>query len=734
MKSFSYLALLSALAPFSEAAANTSLPNGSGAYGVNYLTSRTPTQDNAIETGPVLSGYGPPSPNKTYEYVVVGSGPGGGPLAAYLAMAGYSTLLIDAGGDYGNLREVDSPALSFSASEKNEVAWGFFAHHYTNTTQALRDRKLTWMTPEGDYYSGVYPPEGSEVLGNYYPRYGGLGGCAEHNALVGVLPSADDWNYIKNITGDAAWGAENMRELWKGIENLQYPVPEEYVKDHGDGGWQDMSIAPPGIDAQDLKVMQMIIGASKGLNISTDAISTAIQEATAQYQTETGEEIAEKLLPLNMTYDIQAALADMLQFDINNDSPTRDSTPFWGRLPLIVDAENNVRSTGRGLIYDVATAKNLDGSKKYPLDIALHTLVTKVNFDTSASKPKATGVDFLVGESLYHADPRSNLTDETKGTPGSIKASREVIVSGGTFNTPQILKLSGVGAKEELQKFDIPVVVDLPGVGTNMQDRLEIGVAADASTNYTRTLACTYLGTADDPCWDQYTNPNLTGAAKGTYATNGLPAGWWGLSSYAEGVQDLWIGGFPALFQGFYPGFSVNAATASDKTHWSWLVLKAHTKNTAGTVTLKSANPRDTPEINFHNTYEGETKADADADTYGMLEGMKLALSFFEKTVPLEGTIERIWPPNDVQTDEELHQWIVDEAWGHHASCSCPIGADDDPMAVLDGQFRVRGTDGLRVVDASAFPKIPGTFPTIPIQVMGQKAVQDILQDAKNSK
>jgi choline dehydrogenase len=120
-----------------------------------------------------------------------------------------------------------------------------------------------------------------------------------------------------------------------------------------------------------------------------------------------------------------------------------------------------IRTGPRDFVLEVANAKNDDGSKKYKLDIALNTLVSKVNFDESGEVPKATGVDYLHGKSLYRADPRASK--ENGGVAGTIHASREVIVSGGTFNTPQILKLSGVGPAEELKAHDIPVVKDLPG-------------------------------------------------------------------------------------------------------------------------------------------------------------------------------------------------------------------------------------------------------------------------------
>jgi hypothetical protein len=76
-----------------------------------------------------------------------------------------------------------------------------------------------------------------------------------------------------------------------------------------------------------------------------------------------------------------------------------------------------------------------------------------------------------------------------------------------------------------------------------------------------------------------------------------------------------------------------------------------------------------------------------------------------------------------------LFQWIKDVAWSHHCSSTVKIGRDDDPMAVLDSKFRVRGVQGLRVVDASVYPKIPGTFTAVSTYLVGEKAADDILNE-----
>ena len=90
-------------------------------------------------------------------------------------------------------------------------------------------------------------------------------------------------------------------------------------------------------------------------------------------------------------------------------------------------------------------------------------------------------------------------------------------------------------------------------------------------------------------------------------------------------------------------------------------------------------------------------------------------------------------PGKDVQTREEIAQFIKDEAWGHHASCSCKIGHKDDKMAVLDGDFKVYGTQNLRVVDASVFPHIPGYFIVTSVYMISEKASDVILADAEKS-
>lgn len=353
--------------------------------------------------------------------------------------------------------------------------------------------------------------------------------------------------------------------------------------------------------------------------------------------------------------------------------------------------------------------------------------VTNIRFDKTGSKPRAIGVDFLEGSSLYRADPRSGSAKATGS--GSVDASREIIISAGAFNTPQLLKLSGIGPKKELESFNIPVVVDLPGVGTNMQDRYEATVIGKTTSDFVITSKCTFLETMPDPCLEQYQS-GIDPITKGVYGTNGIAIAVVLKSSVAEKEPDLLISGAPAKFKGYFPGYSTDSL--ADARHWAWIVLKAHSRNNAGTVTLKSTDPRDMPLINFNYYDTGvNSNGEGDKDLQATYEGFQFARQAFADMIPLDGSFPEVWPGKNVSTKADAKQFIKDEAWGHHASCTCPIGPDSDPMAVLDSKFQVRGTEGLRVVDASVFPKIPGFYIALPLFVVSEKASDVIIKAAQ---
>ena len=551
------------------------------------------------------------------------------------------------------------------------------------------------------------PPAGSSPLGILYPRAGTLGGCAGHNAMITIYPHKSDWANIASVTGDSSWAPDNMRKYFERLERNRY-LPNGIVG-HGFDGWLETSLTDLDLVVEDPKLISLVVAAATAMGKSL----------------------------LGLIVSTVVGLGEVLTQDINADTPNRDQQQDLYQVPLTVGATSVKRTGPRDFIMDTANAVNSDGSRKYVLDISLNTLVTKVRFNTSGSTPRAVGVDFLTGTSLYRADPRSGSA--SAGTPGSVNASREVILSAGAFNTPQLLKLSGIGPATELNSFSIPVLVDLPGVGTNLQDHYESSIVGQTTSDFVITSKCTFLRTQPDPCLVQYeTAPLPKGPAplsKGVYTSNGIAIAIVRKSSAAAVTDpaDLFISGAPAFFTGYYPGYDNFAI--SDARHWVWIVLKANERNNAGTVKLRSADPRDTPIINFNYYDTGTTAGGADElDLQAAYEGMEFARKIFADLVPLDGAFTEVWPDPlssvNASTEAGLKEFIRNDAWGHHASCTCPIGADGDPNAVLDSNFRVRGTVGLRVVDASVFPKIPGFFIAAPTYMISEKAAEVILADA----
>ena len=278
------------------------------------------------------------------------------------------------------------------------------------------------------------------------------------------------------------------------------------------------------------------------------------------------------------------------------------------------------------------------------------------------------------------------------------------------------------------------MLVDSPGIGDNMQDRYEIPVNVKHPTDFSILEGCTFDMKDHDKCYRQWLqNPNVL-ALRGAYASNGLAAVMAANSRSADTSDiDLYIFPAPANFKGYFPQWG--DAAVADHQHFSWLTLKAHTRNKAGTVQLTSADPLETPLINFNYFDTGTTDGGADQkDLDALVQAISMsreALREYSNYRILGGSdfVEEN-PGADITSDKDLADYVKSHAWGHHACCTNKIGADNDPMAVLDSQFRVKGTEALRVVDASVFPDIPGIFIQAPIFMVAEKAADVIVNGA----
>ncbi|KAI0876318.1 GMC oxidoreductase [Hypoxylon argillaceum] len=582
-----------------------------------------------------------------YDYIVVGSGPGGGPLAVNLAKAGYSVFLIEAG---------DASTATGFGQYPPAITWDFFVNHYPEGDPRNNQYShLTWKTPEGRYWVGqTGAPAGSKLLGVYYPRGATLGGSSMINAMCTWLPSDSDWNYVYELTGDATWKADNMRSIFTKIEHNNYMA--KGTEGHGFDGFFQTNMASK-LQAQRAPL--------KGNKVVTAYASD-----------------------LNLTMP----MADLLQRDPNVLAADRDTTSsVYGLVQH--QYSNGGRYSSRDYIQ--AAAQNTS----IPLTVSLNSLATRVLFDSTASSkcgssaaavPRATGVEYLEGKSLYAADSRRAAG--ATGVKKTVTAKREVIVSGGTFNSPQLLMLSGVGPADHLAQFNISVVKDLPGVGQNMMDNQEMPIVGSGSA-----------GTGDAGVAMIRTSHAAYGAERDMFL----------------------MGGQGFLFRGFWPDNQTARLPADPPQPYGVSMVKGSSVNNKGWVRLRSANAQDTPEINFNHYASGaEYDLAAMKDVIGWVRRIYLAIGITPREPPCSGTLDA-----SGGCGQEDDDWLHKQTFGHHPTSTNRIGADNDTMAVLDSKFRVRGVTGLRVVDASAFARIPGVFPVVSTFMISQKASDDIIAE-----
>ncbi|HWA46828.1 MAG TPA: GMC oxidoreductase [Dongiaceae bacterium] len=601
-----------------------------------------------------------PADTPDCDYVIVGSGAGGGTLAARLAENGMKVLLLEAGGDplaKGQPRlpeDYEVPAFHAFASENPAMAWNFFVEHYADPAMAARDPKRT--------ENGVL-----------YPRAGTLGGCSAHNAMIFMAVHDSDWDNIAALTGDESWSAAAMRPWMRRVEDCRHrPI------------WRLLSLF--------------------GINPSAHGWDGWLRIERFEPQ----EALRDRSLVWSMAASALAALHGI---------------PGWLatllRLVIGKGDPNDTRTDGKeGIWYTpLSTAKHrrvgarervLDAQARHPdrLIVELDALATNILFDGD----RAIGVEYLKGRHLYRA---SATPSKEAGERRRVIARREVIVCGGAFNSPQLLMLSGIGPRTELERHNIPLRVDLPGVGRNLQDRYEVGVVHKMAKRWAALEGAGFA--AGDPLFRKWQHDG-----SGLYGSNGAAIAVTRKSRQAQDDPDLFLMGMLAKFKGYYPGYAPEVYEGGDGL--SWCALKGHTRNRAGGVTLRSADPRDMPRIDFNYFAEGGAE-DLDA----MVEAVEIARAIAE---PLrrKGLATELLPGPEVQ-GAALPQWVRDNAWGHHASGTCAIGFRE-AGGVVDGDFRVHGVQGLRVVDASVFPRIPGFFIVSAVYMIAEKAAAVILADA----
>jgi choline dehydrogenase len=712
------------------------------------------------------------------DFIIVGAGAGGAPLAARLVERGYTVLVMEMGPDSpppppgARVENTTVPLLHTETTEDPRHSLRFFVQHFDRDPAGSLDPKVRRPPDVPDD-----APE--DERGIFYPRAQGVGGCTVHNAMITICGLSEDWDEIAEATGDESWRGERMRPYFQRLERCHYNRPAGWLgrlmaflglptgwenARHGERGWLDTTVTSFKFLKRDRQFLKVVL----------DAAIVALHLGVTQLN-----ELVRWLL------HNQALPA----LDPNHWERMRKREEGLARIPCAI-TDQGERSSPRKRLLDLKSADSPHEKRLHLLTGVCVTEVVLVEDHAGAlvggkeARCRANGVRCVFKEHAYEADPNHAVVSEDwKNHLVTLHCKREVILCGGAFNTPQLLMLSGIGPKKHLEEKRAnhhACRVDLPGVGQNLQDRYEVPIAAKVKDRFRSIdgIGLTSAPTSPDAHLERWINGvRKDGLTRGLYATNGGLVGIFVRSEQEDAAPDLFIFALAGYFPGYHVGYSKPDALARpDPAHpeyrqWlTWLILKARTRHREGYVRLRDASPFRRPVINFHSFPKASdadldrTKNPAparavapppsdqqelvtlrsngfvtsprhdpylpsdDPDLEALLKGVHFVRKILKEGDKREAFAE-IEHPGRAAFGDNDRKWIKNIAWGHHACGTCRIGNDDDELAVLDSRFRVRGVKGLRVVDASVFPRIPGFFIVANIYMIAEKAADVLTED-----
>ncbi|KAK5125723.1 hypothetical protein LTR85_011997 [Meristemomyces frigidus] len=370
--------------------------------------------------------------------------------------------------------------------------------------------------------------------------------------------------------------------------------------------------------------------------------------------------------------------------------------------PLTISYPNEERSSSEASYLRTALRSGRKNLKVYP-----HVLAKRVLFSENKT---ATGVELFASS---HGNTNTFV----------LNARKEVVISAGVFQSPQLLMVSGIGAQDQLKAHNITVLADHPGAGTNMQDHLDFGPIRE--TNIENGIGAetdpALRGAVEDEYKVNRTGP-LTGAGVDYIGWEKLPAPYRVNLSQAA-IQDL------ARYPPDWPeieyeitGEALTGAISSKR--YGTIITVPVSPLSRGWVNITSADTRDLPLVN-------PNQLSHPTDRELAVQAFKRARSFFETQAMQPIVIRETEPGANVTSDADILDYIMASSYQNwHTSCTCRMGRANDSMAVVDPQARVLGVNGLRVVDASSFALLPPGHPQSTVYVLAKKIAADILTGA----
>ncbi|HEV2230322.1 MAG TPA: choline dehydrogenase [Steroidobacteraceae bacterium] len=341
-------------------------------------------------------------------------------------------------------------------------------------------------------------------------------------------------------------------------------------------------------------------------------------------------------------------------------------------------------TVGAGRRCSAANAYLRPAMERTNLAVRTHALATRILFDGR----RAVGVRYRRGEALH-----------------DVLVRREVLVCAGAINSPQLLKLSGVGPRAELAQHGIGVVHELPGVGENLQDHLEFYFQVACREPIT-------LYSQMNPWRKALIGLRWLLRHDGLGVSNHFETG--GFIRSRPGVR------YPDIQFHFLPmAVSYDGSSLAREHGFQAHVgpMRSHSK---GWVRLKSADPLEKPRVFFNYMSQPEDWAE-------MRACVRLTREIFAQPSFARYRGREIQPGESVQSDGEIDAFVRAKAESaFHPSCSCRMGRASDPLAVVDAQARVIGTQALRVVDSSIMPSITTGNLNAPTIMLAEKAADHI--------